>query len=158
MSEITRIVEQMQLAFQGKAWHGPAVQEALAHLNAKQAAAKPIARAHSIWEIVLHISAWHKFVMRRLAGEEVVAIAEEEDWPPVREASEVAWKNALRELRQQHKNLCEATARLQEEDLNRLMRGEENEHSVYVLLHGVIQHDLYHAGQIVLLRKALARA
>lgn len=158
MSEITRIVQQMRLAFQGKAWHGPAVQEALAHLGAEQAAAKPIASAHSIWEIVLHLNAWHKFVMRRLAGEEIVAIAEEEDWPAVRETSKAAWQNALRELQQQHKKLCEATARLHESDLSRVVRGEDNEHSVYVLLHGVMQHDLYHAGQIVLLRKALPRA
>ncbi len=155
MAELKRLVQQMQLAFNGKAWHGPAVQEALAQVSAAQAAAKPIANAHSIWELVLHISAWHKVVMKRLAGEEACEVSMEEDWPSVNDTSAAAWQSALQELKLQHQSLCEATARLQEADLNKLIRGSESEHSVSVMLHGVIQHDLYHAGQIVLLRKAL---
>ena len=157
MTEISRIVQQMQFAFYGKAWHGPAVLEALATISAAQAASKPLPNAHSIWEIVLHIDAWHRFVMRRLAGEEVVDIPVEEDWPAVHDTSAAAWKNVLQELQQQHKKLCDAVSRLQDADLNRLVRGENHEHTIYVLLHGVIQHDLYHAGQIVLLRKAMER-
>ena len=154
MAEINRIVQQMQAAFNGKAWHGPSVQEALVNVSAAQAGAKPIANAHSIGEIVLHISAWHKFVMKRLAGEEVFTVPEEEDWPRVSDISEAAWQSALQALKQSHHDLCEATARLQEADLSRIVRSSDSDHSVYVLLHGVIQHDLYHAGQIVLLRKA----
>jgi uncharacterized damage-inducible protein DinB len=154
MAEINRIVQQMQAAFNGKAWHGPSVQEILAPVNAAQAAARPIANAHSIWEIVLHISAWHKFVMKRLAGEEVFDVPVEEDWPRVKDTSAAAWKSALQALEQSHRDLCAATARLQESDLSKTVRSSDADHSVYVLLHGVIQHDLYHAGQIALLRKA----
>ena len=155
MSEVRRIVTQMELAFNGKAWHGPALYEILAKVKASHAAAQPIAGAHSMWEIVLHISAWHKFVMRRLAGEEVLDVSEEEDWPSVSATTRPAWQNALNKLKQQHRKLCEATARLQESDLQRLVRSADSEYSVYVLLHGVIQHDLYHTGQIVLLHKAI---
>ncbi len=156
MAETNRIVQLMKAAFNGRAWHGPALQEILASVNAAQAAAKPIANAHSIWELVLHITAWQKIVRRRLAGEEVFDVPEEEDWPPVKDTSAAAWKNALQELQQQHKNLCEATVRLQDADLSKMVRSSDGDHSFYVMLHGVIQHDLYHAGQIVLLRKALA--
>ena len=155
MTEIKRIVQQMQAAFNSKAWHGPSVQEALANVNAAQAAAKPIANAHSIWEIVLHISAWQKIAMKRLAGEGGNNVTEEEDWPRVSDTSQTAWQSALRALKQSHRDLCGATMRLQDEDLNKMVRSSDTDHSVYVLLHGVIQHDLYHAGQIVLLRKAL---
>lgn len=155
MAEIKRIVQQMKAAFNGKAWHGPALQEALTNVSAVQAAAKPIANAHSMWEIVLHISAWHKFVVKRLAEEEVITVTEEEDWPRVSDTSETAWQSALHALKQSHHDLCAATARLQDADLNKMVRSSDTDHSVYILLHGVVQHDLYHAGQIVLLRKAL---
>ncbi len=155
MAEINRIVQQMKLAFNGKAWHGPALQEVLANVNAAQAAAKPIANAHSIWEIVLHLTAWHKFVIKRLSGEEVFDVPMEDDWPAVSDASEASWQKTLQELKKQHHNLCEAAARLQESDLSKIMRSADSDHSIYVMLHGVIQHDLYHAGQIMLLRKAV---
>lgn len=153
MTEIKRIVQQMQAAFNGKAWHGPALQEVLANVSASQAAARPIANAHSIWELVLHIAVWQKVALRRMSGEEVYNVPEEEDWPRVRDTSEAAWKKALQDLQQSHENLCEAVARLQDADLSKMIRSSDNEHSVYVMLHGVIQHDLYHAGQIVLLYK-----
>lgn len=158
MTEIDRIVQQMKLAFKGQAWHGPALQEVLANVNAAQAAAHPLANAHSVWELVLHITAWHKFVIQRLAGREVFEVNEKEDWPPVQDTSASAWKGALQELEQRHKNLCAAVARLQDADLSGKIRSVEGDHSIYVMLHGVVQHDLYHAGQIMLLRKALTTA
>lgn len=155
MTEVDRIVDQLQRAFNGNAWHGPALQEVLANVSATQAAARPLAHAHSIWELVLHIAAWQKIALRRMNGEDLLNVAEEEDWPPVKDNSAAAWKKALQELQNAHQNLCEAVARLRDSDLNRNVRSSDNEHSVYVLLHGVIQHNLYHAGQIVLLRKVL---
>lgn len=155
MTEINRIVAQMQLAFNGKAWHGPSLQKTLANVDAVHAAAKPVANAHSVWELVLHITAWQRIVTRRVAGEQVSEVADEEDWPPVRAVSEQAWQNALQELEQQHHNLCAAALRLHESDLFKIIRSADGEYTMYATLHGVIQHILYHAGQIMLLRKAM---
>lgn len=157
MTEIKRIAQQMRAAFNGKAWHGPALQEVLANVSASQAAARPIANAHSIWELVLHIAVWQKVALRRMSGEEVYNVPKEEDWPQVKDTSEAAWHKALHDLQQSHANLCAGVAALQDADLNRKIYSSESEHSVYVMLHGVIQHDLYHAGQIVLLQKAVSR-
>jgi uncharacterized damage-inducible protein DinB len=152
MDEIQGIVDQLQRAFEGHAWHGPAVRELLADVSAAQADARPIAQAHSIWEIVLHISTWEHIVRRRLQGEVINGLADEEDWPAVRDSSEAAWRQAVHDLEERHRALRDAVAQLDEARLTAKVPGKD--HSVYVMLHGIIQHDLYHAGQIAVLKKA----
>lgn len=97
MNEIERIETQLKLAFEGGAWHGPGVLETLDGVTATQAAAHPVAGAHSIWELVVHIAAWEGACRRRLKGDRA-ELSTEEDWPPVTEADEAAWaitKDAL---------------------------------------------------------------
>ena len=151
MDEISRIVDQLRRAFEGDAWHGPAVKEVLAGVTAEKAAAKPIAAAHTIWQIVLHIATWERIVRRRLEGEVIVEIPDEEDWPPIRDNGEQAWRTALAELERGHLALREAISRTDEARLGEMV--PRKDHSVYVMLHSVVQHDVYHAGQIALLKK-----
>ncbi len=151
MPERDRIVDQLKRAFEGGAWHGPSVMEALEGVDAKRAFGKPIPAAHSIWEIVLHIAVWEDAVRRRLLGE-MADPAGEEDWPPVTDRGEAAWARALESLRAGHMRLREVAGGVRDEDLDRSPGGKYS--TRYVLLHGAIQHDLYHAGQISLLRKA----
>jgi len=68
MEETKRIADQLQRAFEGEAWHGPSLRELLAEVSAEKAASRPLALAHNIWEIVLHVAAWHGGVKRRLDG------------------------------------------------------------------------------------------
>ncbi len=150
MSEILRIEDQLKRAFEGEAWHGPAVLELLADVTAARAAAKPLAGMHSIWEIVLHISAWVDATRRRVEGDEAKLTAEQ-DWRAVGETSEAAWKAAIEGLTNAHRALRETILRLEESRLKDRVPGQQ--YSVYFLLHGVIQHDLYHAGQIAILKK-----
>ncbi len=152
MSEIKRINGQLKRAFEGTAWHGPSVCEVLAGVTAEQAAAHPIAGAHSIWEIVLHIRTWERVGLRRIDEWVPIEVPDEEDWPAVTETTDQAWKNALNRLKLNHATLREVVGRLDEARLADIVPGTQ--YSVYFLLHGVIQHDLYHAGQIVLLKKA----
>ncbi len=153
MSEVERIVDQLRRAYEGEAWHGPPLKQILAGITAEQAARRPVANAHSIWELVLHIAVWESVVSRRLAGE-IVQPSPEQDWPPVRDTSEAAWKKALAELERGHMQLRQSIAALSDARLMDKVPGKDD--SVYVLLHGVVQHDLYHAGQIALLKKALS--
>jgi len=152
MSEIQRIEDQLQRAFEGNAWHGPGVRELMADVTAAQAAGRPLPTAHSIWEIVLHMATWERVVYRRLQGETVVNLPMEQDWPPVRDSSEAAWHQAVRDLEQANHDLRAAIAQSTEARLADMAPGKD--HSVYVMLHGIIQHDLYHAGQIAILKKA----
>ncbi len=153
MTESQRIAEQLKLAFEGPAWHGPAVMQILAGVTAEGAAQKPLRAAHSIWEIVLHIAVWEDVARRRTLGEKAEP-TDEEDWPAVADPSEVAWKTALQALEAGHRRLRATVEALEEARLSQEVTGRG--YSLYVMLHGVVQHDLYHAGQIAILKKAWA--
>ena len=154
MTEIERILDQLKRAYEGKAWHGPSVREVLAGVTAEQAHARPLENAHSIWELVQHIAVWEGAGQRRLAGDPAaIAISTPEDWPPADDHSEAAWEQAKDALDRGHQALVEAIAGVPESRLDEPIL--EGMSTVYVTLHGVIQHDLYHAGQIAMLKKGL---
>jgi uncharacterized damage-inducible protein DinB len=153
MSEVERILDQMDRAFSGDAWHGPPLKTVLEGLIAEDASNHAIADAHSIWELVLHITAWKIIVRHELTGEKV-EVTPEIDWPPVWETSEVAWKRAVENLDESHKRLREAASELREDQLDEKPAARTS-NSRYVMLHGVVQHDLYHAGQMAVLKKAI---
>ena len=157
MAEIERILDQLKRAFEGNAWHGPSVREVLAGITAKQAAARPLANAHSIWELVRHIGVWEDVGRRRLQGDRAaIEISSPEDWPPADDLSEAAWEETRKALERGHQALVEEILKTSASRLDEPIL--EGMSSVYVTIHGVIQHDLYHAGQIAILKKAQARA
>jgi uncharacterized damage-inducible protein DinB len=154
MTEIERIQDQLKRAFEANAWHGPSVSEVLNGITAEQAHARPLGNAHSIWELVRHIAVWEDVGRRRLSGDRAqIEISSPEDWPPPEDTSEAAWEQAKEALNRGHQALVEAIARTAESRLDEPIF--EGMSTVYVTLHGVIQHDLYHAGQIAMLKKAL---
>ena len=151
MKETERIADQLKRAVYGEAWSGPSVKEVLDGVSAAVAASRPVAGAHSIWELVLHIGAWINIARRRVEGE-TVNVTPEVNFPPVVDTSEAAWKAALKSLEMEEEALRNTILRLSDEQLDQLVRPSGL--SVYILLHGAVQHSLYHAGQIPLLRKA----
>jgi uncharacterized damage-inducible protein DinB len=153
IGEATRIADQLRRAFDGDAWHGDAVFEILKGVTAAQAARRPIEGAHSVWELVLHITAWDGAVLRRMGGV-AVTLSNAENFPPVADASEAAWRKALAEMRRAHQELIAAVASLPDSRLDQQVPGKEGAHyTFYYMLHGLVQHELYHAGQIALLKK-----
>jgi uncharacterized damage-inducible protein DinB len=154
MSEIARILDQLDRAYSGGAWHGPSLLHLVDGITAEHASQHPIRGAHSIWELVNHIAAWNTIVQHELAGE-VVEISAEKDWPPVWEASDVAWKRSLETLAESRRRLRKAVEELRDDQLDEKPVARAD-HSRYLMLHGLVQHDLYHAGQIALLKKAIA--
>ncbi|HEY9402051.1 MAG TPA: DinB family protein [Pyrinomonadaceae bacterium] len=157
MTEIERLADQLQRAFYRDAWCGPSLLETLGGVTAERAAARPLARAHSIWEIVSHVSAWKRTVHQRLEGLPV-GLPEEGDWPQVADASEQGWRETLAKLQARHDALLLAVRGLDEARLEDVLITESSREtgggvSCYVTLHGVAQHDLYHGGQISLLQK-----
>ena len=152
-SETARIADQLSRAFAGDAWHGDSVFEILEGVTAAQASARPIKNAHTIWELVLHIAAWDNAVLRRLGGVAVTP-SDAENFPAVTDASETAWRKAVAEVRRVHDELVEAVSVLPDSRLDEKVPGKEGAHyTFYYMLHGVAQHEIYHAGQIALLKK-----
>jgi uncharacterized damage-inducible protein DinB len=153
MSEINRILDQMDRAFSGEAWHGPDLMLLLKGVSAEDASKHPVPGAHSIWELVNHIAAWNMIVQQKSKGEPV-NVTTELDWPPVWEVSEVSWKRSLATLAENSTRLRSYVKTVRDDQLDEKVQREN--YSQYVLLHGSVQHDLYHAGQIAVLKKALA--
>jgi len=152
-SESARIADQLRRAFDGEAWHGDSLFEILEGVTAARAAARPIAGAHTIWELVLHVAAWDGAVLRRLGGA-AVELSDAENFPPVTDTSAAAWSAALAQVRRGHAELVAAVASLPDSRLDDMVPGKEGAHyTFYHMLHGVVQHELYHAGQIALLKK-----
>jgi len=150
-NESERIADQLKRAFDGEAWHGPSLREALEGVTAAQAVAKPIPGAHSIWEIVRHIAGWDGVVARRLGGE-AVSEPPEGDFPPApAAASEAEWAALIARAFAAHDRLVAQVAALTETDLRR--RIDEKPYPAWFMAHGIVGHALYHVGQIVLLKK-----
>lgn len=153
MREVERIADQLKRAHEGGAWHGPAVDELLKGLTAAQAAARHVEGAHSVWELVVHIEAWERAILRRFGGDAAQIYLTEEDWSALADASEEAWAAARRKLKETYVALREAVLKLDDGELDEPIL--PNMSTRYVSLHGAIQHTLYHAGQIAVVRKAL---
>ena len=151
MSEVERMVDQLDRAWRGPAWHGPSVQEVLAGIDAASAVRRPIPDGHTIWEITEHIAAWEDIGRRRIEGE-IVEPTDAMDWPPVSDFSPESWQRTRERLAAGHDRLRRTIAAFPEAQLDQLR--PDGETSWYVLIHGIVQHDLYHAGQIGLLAKA----
>lgn len=153
MTETERIIDQLHRAIVGEAWHGPAVVEILEGITAHQAVSRPIADGHSIWELALHLDAWLRAVVRRLHGDRA-QLTDAENFPAVKDSSERAWENTRESIKRAHLDLRNAILGLDDSRLDEpIIAGMS---SIYVTLHGVIQHSLYHAGQIAILKKAAA--
>jgi uncharacterized damage-inducible protein DinB len=150
--DVEIMADQIRRAFWGESWHGPSVVEVLAGVSAEDAAAHPIPGAHSIWEIILHMTAGYRLVLRRIRGEQA-AYSLEEAWPPVAALSAESWLESQRTLEELNRQLQSAVRTFPAE---RLSQGLGSEYSAYTQFCGAPQHDLYHAGQITMLKKALA--
>lgn len=151
MSQIELIVDELKRAFDGEAWHGPALMEIVNGIDARTAAARPLPRAHSIWELVLHVAVWENVIVRRIHGE-TVQLNDEENFGHVERATESAWRDAVKRLRETHALLVSTVAALPESRLNDRVPGKD--YNLLFMLLGAVQHAAYHGGQIALLKRA----
>jgi uncharacterized damage-inducible protein DinB len=154
MTETFRLADQIRRAFEGSAWHGDSVLELLAEVNAKTASAKPIKDAHSIWEILLHIAAWDDAVTRRIGGT-AVTLTDAQNFPAITDTGEAAWGQAIETTKKTHHELIRSVAAFPDSRLAEQVPGKtQNYYNFYYMFSGIVQHELYHAGQIALLKKA----
>lgn len=148
-TELERLVDLVDRAWAGHAWHGPGVLEALEGVTAADAAARPVAKSHTIGELVLHMARWKRAVATRLGGRPD-SPSDAENFPAFRSRD---WRRALAELRRAHAAVRAAITRLPEARLEE--PAVPGGTACFLQAHGIVHHDLWHAGQILTLRRAL---
>jgi len=151
-NESALLADQLRRVFEGDAWHGPALLELLADIDAPTAAMHSIKDVHSIWELVLHIAAWDDAVNRRIVLGKALELQDEENFPPVKDKSSAEWKKAVDHVKKAHKQLLMTVEGLPDQRLTEQVPGKT--YNIGFMLEGVAQHELYHAGQIAILKKA----
>ena len=151
MNELSSHLKQIQKAFEGEAWHGPSLLEALNGVDAHLAKRRWVEGVHTIWEIALHTVAWKRAVTHWLESKEFT-VADDESFPPPEQGDDAEWTHVINELKVAQAELLAVVSRLTNEKLYQSPPGRETVYSDY--LFGIVHHDLYHAGQIALLKKA----
>jgi uncharacterized damage-inducible protein DinB len=146
---IERLLEQINAVYGGPAWHGPALRNLLDGVSEEQARARPVGSGHTILELLAHTRTWMEVATRRIGGEVVdtKSVDSFADLASTTLAAEVA------KLERAQGRFADAVARLSPDDLDEKVAG--NKHSIYAEVHGVLQHNVYHAGQIAMIKKAL---
>lgn len=151
ISEIHRIGSQLKRSYEGAAWHGPSVLEAIEGVGWVQAFQMPIEGFHSICEVMLHIATWAEVGARALNGDVYGSLPDEADWSDVGKPSAASWKKALKRCGDAQRKLRDLLKKYSEDQLHQTLAGKE--YSMYFLMQGILQHNVYHAGQIAVLRR-----
>jgi uncharacterized damage-inducible protein DinB len=144
-TEINRIINTLKHTFEKNAWHGPAVLEVLEGITDEHAHQK-IGDSHSIIQLVTHMTAWRNYVIEKLNGNDAFELTDEQNFP-----DEKNWNQAVANLIASQQKLITALSTTSVEKLNEKVPGRE--FKFYVMLHGIIHHDVYHIGQIQLIKK-----
>lgn len=153
MSEVGMLLRLLDESYEKSAWQGPNLRGALRGVTAGQAAWRPAPGRHNVWELVLHAAYWKYAVRRMLTGEKRGAFGEKgSNWfeRPV-SATERAWREDLARLDEEHRRLRAAVAGLSKAALRRKPRGSRR--TTDTLVYGAASHDVYHTGQIQILKR-----
>ncbi len=151
------IIDELSAAITGEPWHGDSIQALLKDVTADQARSRPIPAAHSIWEIVRHLTAWTQEVTRRLGGHPP-GLPEIGDWPPPTGDDAAAWQRDVETLFDAHSALVAVVSAMTPQQLTTPPQSAKSRElatgvSHEVMLHGLAQHHAYHGGQIGVLKK-----
>jgi hypothetical protein len=156
-SESSRIADQLRCAFDGDAWHGPPLSDLLAGITAEKASARPLRSVHSIWELVVHIDVYLQVAFEATRGVPAPKLyGTEKDWPPLNDVSAAAWAAAEDRMFQNAEKLAQTIEKFEDAKLQATVPGRS--YDFYYFFHGIVQHSLYHGGQIAMLKKALSAA
>ncbi len=154
MSERSRLLDLADRAYKANAWCGASLLEALNGLTPAMAAKHPIEGGHSIWELVEHVASWNIVVTQRMQGE-TPTVPAEFNFPPSPKPTPAAWRATLKRLAASHTLFRREIARFPEAKLGR--KRPRTKMTWSVLIYGQVEHCLYHAGQVALLRRALGK-
>jgi uncharacterized damage-inducible protein DinB len=156
-AEIEQLLELLDEGFNKAAWHGPNLRGSIRGVTALEAAARPGAGRHNIWEVVVHAAYWKYAVRRRLLGEKrgSFELTGSNWFERPGDRSEKAWRADVALLEREHRQLRDAVWSMEPEALDRRSRGSRSR--VRRLIFGIAFHDVYHAGQIQLLKRLVRK-
>jgi uncharacterized damage-inducible protein DinB len=158
LNETELIVDQLRQTFLGSAWHGPSFIDVLNDVDRTQARARPIEARHTIWEIVNHCSYWMEAVTGALHGEKMPDIVSTEDWPQMGETNQ-DWTKAQERIKKTYEDLVNSINGLNKSLFTQEIRGSFHGRlyttTYRKMLHGISDHNTYHAGQITILKKTV---
>ena len=149
--EIERMVRMLEKTFDGYPWYGNSVQATLRAVDDEKISATH-GPTHSMVELILHMVAWRTYVMRRLLGDSTYKITDETNFP-----EPTTWRDALDKLVTSQRDLIEVIKKFPEEKLDDPVPEGEHKYTFYTLIHGIIQHDIYHLGQIAYINKSFMK-
>ncbi len=154
------ILGEINRMYSGHAWHGPAVLEAVQGITASQAAWRPYPDGHTIFELTHHIAAWIGEATSRLRGNPAGEPADGNFPPSGTTVDNASWAATLQLLERRQAGLLDAVAAFDTADLSAGVNpdrplSEEEPGTFSALIHGVVQHNAYHTGQIMLLRRMM---
>ena len=154
MNEIQQLLQRYDQTLSGDAWYGYPVWTILQGIDAQCAAAQLIPGTHTIWQLVMHMEFWERVAVRRFSGR--VAPDEEDpgNFPATPAPDEAEWQKTLERLRLSNREFRQAIAQLEPSALDKNTPGSDRTFR-YELV-GVIEHHIYHVGQIALLKKGYA--
>lgn len=152
-SSLKQIVDRLALIFDGDPWYGTPIKSALESVNPKYVFDSPGNGTHSIAELVAHMIAWRVFAEKRLQGETEHLPDQEQtfNWEPFSAKRKNAWDILINQLNTNQEQLLTLLRRQDEEILSQRVAGKP--YTFQYLLTGILQHDLYHLGQIAYLNK-----
>ncbi len=156
-ARVRLLLEVFDQAYTAPSWHGTPLKGTLRGLSAREARWRPAPKRHCIWDLVLHTAYWKCMVRRRLLRDPAIAFPRHgANWPALPDRpNDAAWKRDRDLLDEQHRLLRNAIAALKPAELSR--RGWRSKWRVKAEIYGIASHDLYHAGQIQMLKRLMKR-
>ncbi len=152
MKETNRIVKLFEDLYNGSPWIDVTIMNTLKNISAEQAAKKVAPERNSIWQIVNHMIAWRENVLIRIQGNEIVT-PNNNYFTEIEKVSETGWQKALERLENSQHQWIAFLKTFEESQFEKIYA--KNKMSYYEHIHGILQHDAYHLGQIVLLSKLI---
>ncbi|HVF81218.1 MAG TPA: DinB family protein [Flavisolibacter sp.] len=151
-TEINFIISQLKDAYEGDPWFGRNAKELLSEID-EQTAIIQFNHQHSILELVWHIITWREFTIDRLLPEKPLAYFEGADWRKLNHTDKTLWPQGLHRLQETQQQLIDLLQKADDKVLDGQVK--ERSYNFRKLLHGLIQHDIYHLGQIAFINKAV---
>ena len=156
-AELKHIRAMLKNNWDGSMWYGTNLSSVLKDINAEKAFQKPTAGSHNIYELAAHLLCWRTFVIEMLKGNAgyKVEINSEQDWPTAYQPTDISWNEALNHLEKSQTELMNLLNAFDESKLGELVEGRDFKY--HVLLNGVLHHDIYHSGQISILKNLVSQ-
>lgn len=153
-TEIRKFIRSLKSVYSGGPWYGDSILNKVRDISSEQAFNRPLPQAHTIAELVAHMINWRKLLAKRLQGDDAFFVTQKTsfDWQLIDPSPATAWKSLLKALDDNQQQILAELEKADDAFLNRKVA--KRKYSYRVLVNGIIQHDIYHLGQIVLLLKA----